>query len=123
MYSIIYDAIDDIHAALEGLLSPAKKEEILGTVVVREVFRVPKIGNIGGCYVQDGKILRSSKVRLIRDGIQIWEGGISSLKRFKDDVREVEGGFECGLGLENYNDIKVGDVVEAYRIVEEKRKL
>jgi translation initiation factor IF-2 len=123
MYSIIYDAIDDIHAALEGLLSPAKKEEILGTVVVREVFRVPKVGNIGGCYVQDGKVMRNNKVRLIRDGIQIWEGGISSLKRFKDDVREVEGGFECGLGLENYNDIKVGDVVEAYRIVEEKRKL
>jgi translation initiation factor IF-2 len=113
----------DIHAALEGLLSPAKKEEVLGTVVVREVFRVPKIGNIAGCYVQDGKIMRNNRIRLIRDGIQIYEGGISSLKRFKDDVREVEGGFECGLGLENYNDIKVGDVVEAYRIVEEKRKL
>ena len=122
-YSIIYDAIDDIHAALEGLLSPEKKEEVTGTVVVREVFRVPKVGNIAGCYVQDGKIVRNNKVRLVRDGIQIYEGTISSLKRFKDDVREVEAGFECGLGLENYNDIKVGDTVESFRIVEEKRKL
>jgi translation initiation factor IF-2 len=122
-YSIIYDAIDDIHQALEGLLSPEKKEEILGTVNVREVFKVPKIGNIAGCYVIDGKVTRNSKVRLIRDGIQVFEGGISSLKRFKDDVREVESGFECGLGLENFNDIKVGDVIEAFRIVEAKRKL
>jgi translation initiation factor IF-2 len=122
-YSIIYDAIDDIHQALEGLLSPEKKEEILGTVNVREVFKVPKVGNIAGCYVVDGKVTRNSKVRLIRDGIQVFEGGISSLKRFKDDVREVESGFECGLGLENFNDIKVGDVVEAFRIVEAKRKL
>jgi translation initiation factor IF-2 len=122
-YNIIYDAIDDIHNALEGLLAPEKKEEIVGTVEVREVFKVPKIGNIGGCYVQDGKIVRSSKVRLIRDGIQVFEGGISSLKRFKDDVREVEAGFECGVGLENFNDIKVGDVIEAFRIVEAKRKL
>jgi translation initiation factor IF-2 len=122
-YSIIYDAIDDIHQALEGLLSPEKKEEILGTVNVREIFKVPKVGNIAGCYVVDGKVTRNSKVRLIRDGIQIFEGGISSLKRFKDDVREVELGFECGLGLENFNDIKVGDVIEAFRIVEAKRKL
>jgi translation initiation factor IF-2 len=122
-YSIIYDAIDDIHQALEGLLSPEKKEEILGTINVREVFKVPKVGNIAGCYVVDGKIARNSKVRLIRDGIQIFEGTISSLKRFKDDVREVESGFECGLGLENFNDIKVGDVIEAFRIVEAKRKL
>lgn len=122
-YSIIYDAIDDIHQALEGLLSPEKKEEILGTVNVREVFKVPKVGNIAGCYVIDGKITRSSKVRLVRDGIQVFEGTISSLKRFKDDVREVESGFECGIGLENFNDIKVGDVIEAYRIVEAKRKL
>jgi translation initiation factor IF-2 len=122
-YNIIYDAIDDIHNALEGLLAPEKKEEVVGTVEVREVFKVPKIGNIAGCYVQDGKIVRSSKVRLVRDGIQVFEGGISSLKRFKDDVREVEAGFECGVGLENFNDIKVGDIIEAYRIVEAKRKL
>jgi translation initiation factor IF-2 len=122
-YNIIYDAIDDIHKALEGLLAPEKKEEIVGTVDVREVFKVPKIGNIAGCHVQDGKIVRSNKVRLLRDGIQIYDGTISSLKRFKDDVREVEAGFECGIGLENYNDIKVGDTIEAYRIVESKRKL
>jgi translation initiation factor IF-2 len=122
-YSIIYDAIDDIHKALEGLLSPEKKEENLGSVTVREVFKVPRIGNIAGCYVIDGKISRSNRVRLVRDGIEIFEGTISSLKRFKDDVREVETGFECGIGLENFNDIKVGDVIEAFRIVEAKRKL
>jgi translation initiation factor IF-2 len=122
-YNIIYDAIDDIHQALEGLLAPEKKEEIVGTAEVRDVFKVPKIGNIAGCHVQDGKIMRNNKVRLVRDGIQVFDGGISSLKRFKDDVREVESGFECGLGLENFNDIKVGDVIEAYKIVEAKRKL
>jgi translation initiation factor IF-2 len=122
-YNIIYDAINDIHKALEGLLTPEKREEIVGTVEVREVFRVPKVGNIAGCYVQDGKVARSNKVRLIRDGIQIFEGAVSSLKRFKEDVREVESGFECGIGLENFNDIKVGDVIESYRIVEAKRKL
>ncbi len=122
-YNIIYDAINDVHNALEGMLAPEKKEEITATVEIREVFKVPKIGNIGGAHVLDGKITRNSKVRLVRDGIQIFAGGISSLKRFKDDVREVEGGFECGIGLENYNDIKVGDIVEAYKIVETKRKL
>jgi translation initiation factor IF-2 len=122
-YNIIYDAIDDIHQALEGLLAPEKKEEIVGTAEVRDVFKVPKIGNIAGCHVQDGKIMRNNKVRLVRDGIQVFDGSISSLKRFKDDVREVESGFECGLGLENFNDIKVGDVIEAYKIVEAKRKL
>ena len=122
-YSIIYDAIDHIHKALEGLLAPERKEEIVGTAEVREVFKVPKIGNIGGCHVQDGKIMRNNRVRLVRDGIQVFEGSISSLKRFKDDVREVEAGFECGLGLENFNDIKVGDTIEAFRIVEAKRKL
>jgi translation initiation factor IF-2 len=122
-YNIIYDAINDIHKALEGMLEPEKKEEVLGTVDIREVFRVPKFGNVAGCYVQDGRITRNSRVRLIRDGIQVFDGTISSLKRFKEDVREVEGGFECGLALENFNDIKVGDTVEAYRIVESKRKL
>jgi translation initiation factor IF-2 len=122
-YNIIYDAIDDIHKALEGLLAPERKEEIVGTVDVREVFKVPKVGNIAGCHVQDGKIIRSNKVRLLRDGIQIYDGTISSLKRFKEDVREVEAGFECGIGLEGYNDIKVGDTIETYRIVESKRKL
>jgi translation initiation factor IF-2 len=122
-YNIIYDAIDDVHKALEGMLSPEKKEEIVGTVDVRETFKVPKVGTIAGCHVTDGKILRSSRVRLLRDGIQVFEGTISSLKRFKDDVREVESGFECGIGLENFNDIKVGDSIEAFKIVETKRKL
>jgi translation initiation factor IF-2 len=122
-YNIIYDAINDIHNALEGLLAPERKEEITATVEVREVFKVPKIGNIGGCQVQDGKIVRNNKVRLIRDGIQVFEGGISSLRRFKEDVREVDSGFECGIGLDNFNDIKVGDVIEAFKIVESKRKL
>jgi translation initiation factor IF-2 len=122
-YTIIYDAIDDIHKALEGMLAPERREEIVGTAEVREVFKVPKIGNVAGCHVQDGKILRSSRVRLVRDGIQVFEGGISSLRRFKDDVREVEAGFECGIGLENFNDIKVGDSIEAFKIVEAKRKL
>lgn len=122
-YNIIYDAINDIHNALEGLLAPEKKEEVTGTVEIREVFKVPKVGNVAGCYVQEGKIMRNNKVRLVRDGIQIFEGNIASLKRFKDDVREVEAGFECGIGIENYNDIKVGDVIEAFRIVEARRKL
>jgi translation initiation factor IF-2 len=122
-YNIIYDAIDDVHKALEGMLSPEKKEEIVATIDVREVFKVPKIGNIAGCIVQDGKIMRNNRVRLIRDGIQVFEGTISSLKRFKDDVREVESGFECGIGFENFNDVKVGDTVEAFKIVESKRKL
>ena len=122
-YNIIYDAIGDVRKALEGMLAPEKREEITGTVEVREVFKVPRIGNIAGCYVLDGKIVRSNRVRVVRDGIQVVEGGISSLKRFKDDVREVEAGFECGIGLENFNDIKVGDTIEAFRIVEAKRKL
>lgn len=122
-YNIIYDAIGNVRQALEGLLAPETKEEITATVDVREVFKVPKVGNIAGCYVQDGKIMRNNRVRLIRDGIQIFEGTISSLKRFKDDVREVESGFECGIGLEGFNDIKVGDTIEAFKIVETKRKL
>ncbi len=122
-YNIIYDAINDIHKALEGMLSPEKKEEIVATIDVREVFKVPKVGMIAGCYVQDGKIMRNNRVRLVRDGIQVFEGGISSLKRFKEDVREVESGFECGIGFENFNDVKVGDTIEAFRIVESKRKL
>lgn len=122
-YNIIYDAINDVRQALEGLLAPETKEEITATVDVRDVFKVPKVGNIAGCYVQDGKIVRNNRVRLVRDGIQVFEGGISSLKRFKEDVREVEAGFECGVGLEGFNDIKVGDTIEAFKIVETKRKL
>ena len=123
LYSVIYDAIEDVHDALEGLLSPEKKEQILGTAEVREIFKVPRIGTIAGCYVIEGKIRRSDKVRVIRDGVVIYEGTPSSLKRFKDDVREVVNGYECGMGVENFNDIKIGDHLEAYEVVEEKRKL
>jgi translation initiation factor IF-2 len=123
LYNIIYDAIEDVRKALEGLLAPERNEEVTATIEVRDTFKVPRTGTVAGCYVQDGKIARGNKVRLIRDGISVFEGGIASLKRFKDDVREVESGFECGISLEGYNDIKVGDTIEAYKIVETQRKL
>ncbi len=123
LYSVIYDCINEVREALEGLLSPEEKEEITATIEVRDIFKVPKAGTIAGCYVVDGKIARNNKVRLLRDGMEVYAGGISSLRRFKDDVREVESGYECGIGLENFNDVKAGDVIEAYKIVEIKRKL
>ncbi len=123
LYSIIYDAINEIKNALEGLLAPTVTEEVVATVEVRDTFKVPKIGVIAGCFVLDGKITRNSKVRLVRDGLTVFNGGLASLKRFKDDVKEVEKGFECGMGLENFNDMKVGDIIEAYKLVETKRKL
>jgi translation initiation factor IF-2 len=123
LYSIIYDAIEDVHDALEGLLSPEESEKILGVAEVREIFKVPKVGTIAGCYVTEGKIRRSDRIRLIREAVVIYNGSLSSLKRFKDDVREVLSGYECGMGIENYNDIQVGDQIEAYEIVETKRKL
>jgi translation initiation factor IF-2 len=123
LYSVIYDAINEVKSALEGLLSPVISEEVVATLEVRDTFKVPKIGTVAGCYVQDGKIIRNNKIRLIREGIVIHEGEISSLKRFKDDVREVDSGYECGLNINNFNDIKVGDIIEAYKIVETKKKL
>ena len=123
LYSIIYDAINEVKSALEGMLAPTVSEEVTATVEVRETFKISHIGTVAGCFVREGKIVRSSRVRLVRDGIQVFDGSLVSLKRFKDDVREVEQGYECGLGLEGFNDIKVGDVVEAYRSVETKRKL
>ena len=123
LYNIIYDAINEVKSALEGMLSPVVSEELVGTIEVREIFKVPKVGTVAGCYVQDGKIERKNKIRLFRDGIAIYEGELASLKRFKDDVREVEKGFECGLGIANFNDIKVGDIIESYRIIETKKKL
>jgi len=123
LYSIIYDAINEVKSALEGMLAPSLSEQILATVEVREVFKVTRVGTIAGCYVQDGKIVRNNKVRIVRDGVIVFDGTIASLKRFKDDVREVEQGFECGIGLEGYNDIKTGDTIEAYTVVETKRKL
>jgi translation initiation factor IF-2 len=122
-YSVIYHVLEDVEKALEGMLSPELHEESLGSLEIRQVFKVPKIGNVGGCYMLEGKIFRDSKVRLLRDGVQIYEGQLEALKRFKDDVKEVDAGYECGLSLKNYDDIKVGDIVEAYKIVEKKRKL
>ena len=122
-YSVIYDAIEDIRDALEGLLSPEEKEVTKGTVEVRELFKVPKAGTVAGCYVIEGKIRRNDHMRVIREGVVIYEGEIDSLKRFKDDVREVQSGFECGISIKGYNDIKVGDQVEGYEIIEEKRTL
>ncbi|MBI2429293.1 MAG: translation initiation factor IF-2 [Ignavibacteriales bacterium] len=123
LYSIIYDAINEIKNALEGLLAPTITEEVVATVEVRDTFKVPKIGLVAGCFVLDGKITRNNKVRLTRDGLTVFEGTLASLRRFKDDVKEVEKGFECGIGLENFNDVKVGDIIEAYKMVETKRKL
>jgi translation initiation factor IF-2 len=123
LYNIIYDAINEVKSALEGMLAPSITEQVLATIEVRDIFKISKVGTIAGCYVQDGKITRSNKVRLVRDGLVVFDGTIASLKRFKEDVREVEPGFECGIGLEGYNDVKVGDTLEAYTLVETKRKL
>ncbi|MDO3376684.1 translation initiation factor IF-2 [Geoalkalibacter halelectricus] len=116
LYNIIYDAVADIKNAMEGLLAPTLKEKDLGRAEVRETFSVPKVGIIAGCYVLDGKILRNAKARLVRDSVVVWEGKLSSLRRFKDDVREVAAGYECGISLENFNDLKVGDIIEAYEM-------
>ncbi|NLN34220.1 MAG: translation initiation factor IF-2 [Flavobacteriaceae bacterium] len=122
-YSIIYDAIDDVKEAMEGMLSPELKEQVSGNIEIRETFKVSKVGTIAGCMVLDGKITRNSKIRVIRDGVVIHDGELASLKRFKDDVREVTKGYECGLNIKNYNDIQVGDIIEAYETVEVRKKL
>ena len=122
-YSIIYDAINDLQDAMEGMLSPEMKEEITGNAEIRETFKISKIGTIAGCMVTDGKIYRNSQIRLIRDGVVIYTGVLASLKRFKDDVKEVSKGYDCGLQVKNYNDIQVGDVVEAFQEVAVKKKL
>ncbi|MDL2262517.1 translation initiation factor IF-2 [Bacteroidales bacterium OttesenSCG-928-I21] len=123
LYSIIYDAINEIKDAMEGMLSPTVKENITGTAEIREVFKINKVGTIAGCLVTDGKIYRKSKVRIIRDGIVIYTGDLGSLKRFKDDAKEVVAGLECGLNIERFNDIKVGDIVEAFEEIEVKQTL
>ncbi len=123
LYSIIYDTIEEVKAAMEGMLSPEIKEEVLGTAEVMETYRITKVGTVAGCLVKEGKLKRASKVRLIRDGIVIYTGDLGSLKRFKDDVKEVTSGFECGLNITNYNDVKVGDLIEAYEEVEVKKTL
>ncbi len=123
LYNIIYDAINEVKSALEGMLSPIISEKLVATIEVRDTFKVPKVGTVAGCYVQDGKILRNNKIRLFRDGVKIYEGHLSTLKRFKDDVKEVDAGYECGLNISNFNDIKVGDIIESYETVETKQKL
>ncbi|ASS47199.1 MAG: translation initiation factor IF-2 [Candidatus Fluviicola riflensis] len=123
LYSVIYKAIDELKAAMEGMLSPDIEEKVIGTAEIRETFDITKVGTIAGCYVMDGLIKRSSKIRVIRDGIVIHSGTLGSLKRFKDDVKEVKNNYECGLNIDKFNDIKVGDIVEAYEEVEVARKL
>lgn len=123
LYSIIYDAINELKAAMEGMLAPEYQEKITSNVEIREVFKISKVGTIAGCMVLEGKINRNSKIRIIRDGVVVYTGELASLKRFKDDVKEVSAGYECGLNIHNFNDIKVGDIVESYEQVEVKRKL
>jgi translation initiation factor IF-2 len=113
-YEIIYQVLEDIENALLGMLQPTFEEVVTGEAEVREIFSVPRVGRVAGCYVTNGVISRGSKVRFLRDGTVIWKGTVSSLKRFKDDVREVHSGFECGIGLSDFQDLKQGDVIETY---------
>jgi translation initiation factor IF-2 len=123
LYSVIYDAIEEVKAAMEGMLSPDIKEEITATVEIREIFKITKVGTVAGCMVKEGKINRNSRIRVIRDGIVVYTGELGSLKRFKEDVREVASGYECGLNIGSFNDIKVGDIIESYQEVEVMKKL
>ena len=122
-YNIIYDAVDEVKAALSGMLAPEKKESVLGLVQIRQIYKISKVGTVAGCMVLEGLIKRGARVRLLRDNVVIHDGELDSLKRFKDDVREVKAGFECGLSLKNYNDIKEGDQLEAYEVLEVARTL
>lgn len=123
LYQVIYDMLDDVKAAMEGMLAPELREHTLGTAEIREMFKVPKIGSIAGCRVTEGLLRRNAKVRLIREGVVFWNGELSSLKHFKDDVREIKAGNECGLSFEKFQDFRVGDVIEAYEIIKEKKTL
>ena len=114
LYNIIYKLLEDIEAAMKGMLDPVFEEKVIGEAEVRSIFKASKVGTIAGCYITNGLITRNSDVRLIRDSIVVYEGKLSSLKRFKDDVKEVKNGYECGLTIENYNDIKEGDRIEAF---------
>ena len=118
MYRVIYDCIDEIEAAMKGMLAPKYREVVLGHAEVRQTYKVSSVGTVAGCYVQDGKIVRSCSVRVVRDGIVIHEGSLASLKRFKDDAREVAENYECGLTVEKFNDIKEGDIIEAFTMEE-----
>jgi translation initiation factor IF-2 len=123
LYDIIYDALDEVKAAMAGLLAPIKREVAMGKLQVRETFSIPKMGMVAGCMVTDGKINRKAHLRIIRDAIQVYEGKIGSLRRFKDDVSEVQNGYECGVMVQGWNEIKVGDIIEAYEVVEEAAQL
>jgi translation initiation factor IF-2 len=122
-YNIIYDAVDEVKAALSGMLAPEKKESVLGLVQIRQIYKISKVGTVAGCMVLEGLIKRGARVRLLRDNVVIHDGELDSLKRFKDDVREVKAGFECGLSLKNYNEIQEGDQLEAYEVLEVARTL
>jgi translation initiation factor IF-2 len=122
-YRVIYDAIDDVRSALAGMLSPEQREAELGRAEVRATFRVPRLGVVAGCMVLDGTISRNSRARVVRDGVVVYDGRIGSLRRFKEDVREVAEGYECGIGIENFQDVKEGDVIEAYEVREVARQL
>jgi translation initiation factor IF-2 len=118
LYEVIYQVLEDVQSALIGMLKPEYEEVVTGEAEVREVFSIPRVGKVAGCYVRSGTITRGSKVRFLRDGVVIWNGAIASLRRFKDDVREVQSGFECGIGLENYQNLERGDVIETYDLKE-----
>jgi translation initiation factor IF-2 len=122
-YRIIYEAVEDVRNALEGLLKPEEKEVVLGEAEVLQLFKVSKIGSVAGCIVRSGTIQRTGKVRVVRDGVPVYTGNLGSLKRFKDDVKEVREGLECGMSVDNYNDLKVGDRIESFRMDEVKRTL
>jgi translation initiation factor IF-2 len=123
MYSIIYDAIEEVKSAMEGMLSPDIKEEITATIEIREVFKITKVGTVAGCMVKEGKVKRGNRLRLIRDGIVIYTGEMGALKRFKEDVKEVNFGYECGLSFAKYEDLHVGDIVEAFEEIEVRKSL
>ncbi|MGZ4125909.1 MAG: translation initiation factor IF-2, partial [Actinomycetota bacterium] len=123
LYRVIYDAIDDVRSALAGMLSPEQREAELGRAEVRATFRVPRLGVVAGCMVVDGTIVRNSRARVVRDGVVVYDGRIGSLRRFKDDVREVAEGYECGIAIENFQDVKEGDFIEAYEVREVARQL
>jgi translation initiation factor IF-2 len=123
VYQIIYEVVDEVRAAMAGLLAPTVREVFLGRAEVRKTFTVPRIGTVAGSYVTEGLLRRSATARLLRDGVQVFQGKFASLKRFKDDVREVQQSFECGIGLEGFNDVKVGDVIEAFQLEEKPAEL
>src|SRR5690606_21894019 len=123
LYNVISEAVEDVKAAMEGMPGPEDREVLRGIAEVRQLFKVPRVGTVAGCYVTEGVIDRRGRIRLIRDGVQIYEGERASLKRFKDDVREVREGFECGLNIQGYNDVNVGDLIESFRVEEVARTL